>query len=216
MSKRYRKYVSARDGRSRKRGKARQGHHGASLLFSVRADEGGVSRATSPIGSLLAAAATVAAPPLLNGRGIGLPSVRVNASRRELHGPVAIAGHSRERLTLGQIGPKAASRLSLSSSSYPPTRGIGQVLDLSTAERPIARLDTAERTRLNSLLSKNVNGRASRFVWLRQFEVGNNSADANCLLNRLDFRQTRRRSPVQSGPNPMSCRLSGILKNRVF
>ncbi len=34
-----------------------------------------------------------------------------------------------------------------------------------------------------------MNGRGSRFIWLRQFEVGKNSADIGRLLDRLEFRQ---------------------------
>ena len=65
---------------------------------------------------------------------------------------------------------------------------------LVAAERRIeariaARLDSAMRTRLNDLLSEEVDNRISRFVWLRQFEVGNNSADANRQLDRLEFLQ---------------------------
>ena len=51
------------------------------------------------------------------------------------------------------------------------------------------RLDDPMRARLDALLSDDVDGRVSRFVWLRQFEVGKNSADANRLLNRLEFLQ---------------------------
>ena len=32
-------------------------------------------------------------------------------------------------------------------------------------------------------------GRVSRFIWLRQFEVGKNTADINRLLDRLEFLQ---------------------------
>ena len=52
------------------------------------------------------------------------------------------------------------------------------------------RLDCATRVRLDSLLAEMVKEQLSRFVWLRQFEIGNNSADANRLLNRLEFLQT--------------------------
>ena len=45
------------------------------------------------------------------------------------------------------------------------------------------------RDRLDALLSEDVDDRVSRFVWLRQFEVGKNSADANRLLDRLEFLQ---------------------------
>lgn len=52
------------------------------------------------------------------------------------------------------------------------------------------RLDDPMRARLDALLSDDVDGRVSQFVWLRQFEVGKNSADANRLLDRLEFLQS--------------------------
>ena len=55
--------------------------------------------------------------------------------------------------------------------------------------RIAARLDNRMRQRLDSLLSEEVDGRTSRFIWLRQFEVGRNSADINRLLDRLEFLQ---------------------------
>lgn len=39
------------------------------------------------------------------------------------------------------------------------------------------------------MLSEDVEGRLSRFIWLRQFEVGKNSADINRLLDRLEILQ---------------------------
>ncbi|QFI69857.1 Transposase [Sinorhizobium alkalisoli] len=63
---------------------------------------------------------------------------------------------------------------------------------LVAAERAIAsriagRLDAQSRARLLSLLSETADGRMTRFVWLRQFEVGSNSNDMNGLLDRLEF-----------------------------
>ena len=52
------------------------------------------------------------------------------------------------------------------------------------------RLDSVARERLDTLLAEMVKDQLSRFVWLRQFEIGNNSADANRLLDRLEFLQT--------------------------
>ena len=65
---------------------------------------------------------------------------------------------------------------------------------LVAAERRIdariaARLDGRMRERLDSLLSESADGHTSRFIWLRQFQVGNNSADANRLLDRLELLQ---------------------------
>ncbi|WP_299567845.1 Tn3 family transposase [uncultured Sulfitobacter sp.] len=65
---------------------------------------------------------------------------------------------------------------------------------LVAAERRIeariaARLDANTRANLDKLLAEEVNGRVSRFIWLRQFEVGKNSADLNRQLDRLEFLQ---------------------------
>src|SRR3546814_2906209 len=77
--------------------------------------------------------------------------------------------------------------------------------DLSTIERLCAdALVEAERRiedliahRITPTLSENlahlledtVDGRVTRFVWLRQFEVGANSAAANRLMDRLEYLQ---------------------------
>lgn len=63
---------------------------------------------------------------------------------------------------------------------------------LVAAERRIEtriaeRLDTGARKRLDGLLTELLDANISRFIWLRQFEVGNNSAAANRLLDRLEF-----------------------------
>jgi TnpA family transposase len=55
--------------------------------------------------------------------------------------------------------------------------------------RIVVRLDDDMQDRLDALLSEDVDGRLSRFIWLRQFEVGKNSADINRLLDRLEFLQ---------------------------
>ncbi len=65
---------------------------------------------------------------------------------------------------------------------------------LVAAERRIEtrisnRLDPETLSWLDTLLSEQVDDRLSRFVWLRQFEVGDNSAKANRLLDRLEFLQ---------------------------
>tara|TARA_R110002074_G_scaffold398641_1_gene590760 strand:+ start:1335 stop:2258 length:924 start_codon:yes stop_codon:yes gene_type:complete len=65
---------------------------------------------------------------------------------------------------------------------------------LVAAERRIevriaVRLDENTRAKLDKLLAEEVDGRISRFVWLRQFEVGKNSADMNRQLDRLEFLQ---------------------------
>jgi len=65
---------------------------------------------------------------------------------------------------------------------------------LVAAERRIEariaeRLDDAMRRRLDALLTEDTGGSVTRFVWLRQFEAGQNSADMNRLLDRLEFLQ---------------------------
>lgn len=54
-------------------------------------------------------------------------------------------------------------------------------------ERIASRLDTEIGNRLDDLLTEDAGGSVTRFVWLRQFEVGQNSADMNRLLDRLEF-----------------------------
>ena len=70
---------------------------------------------------------------------------------------------------------------------------------LVAAERRVdariaSRLDNEMGNRLNALLTEDADGSVTRFVWLRQFEVGQfevgqNSADMNRLLDRLEFLQ---------------------------
>lgn len=55
--------------------------------------------------------------------------------------------------------------------------------------RIVGQLNAEVRDQLDALLTDDVDGRLSRFIWLRQFDVGNNSADANRLLDRLEFLQ---------------------------
>ena len=65
---------------------------------------------------------------------------------------------------------------------------------LVAAERRIERritnrLNHKTQTMLDTLLHEMVDVRLTRFVWLRQFEPGGNSADARRLLDRLEFLQ---------------------------
>ena len=65
---------------------------------------------------------------------------------------------------------------------------------LVDAERRIenriaGRVTPALAERLGGLLEDTVDGRVTRFVWLRQFEVGANSRAANRLLDRLEYLQ---------------------------
>ena len=66
---------------------------------------------------------------------------------------------------------------------------------LVAAERRIEtriadRLDEDMRARLDALLTETVDEKVSRFIWLRRFETGKNSADMNRLLDRLEFLQS--------------------------
>ena len=72
---------------------------------------------------------------------------------------------------------------------------------LVAAERKIEariseRLNAAMRAKLDAMLSEAVEGGISRFIWLRQFEVGKNSADINRLLDRLEYLQGLGPSPA--------------------
>ncbi|MGE4340979.1 MAG: Tn3 family transposase, partial [Pigmentiphaga sp.] len=65
---------------------------------------------------------------------------------------------------------------------------------LVEAERRIetriaARLSSLIREQLLALLDETIDGRVTRFVWLRQFEPGTNSSTANRLLDRLEYLQ---------------------------
>ncbi len=71
---------------------------------------------------------------------------------------------------------------------------------LVAAERRIesriaSRIDDQARERLDALLFEMVDGNVSRFVWLRRFEIGGNSAGASRLLDRLEFLQELGLSP---------------------
>jgi len=71
---------------------------------------------------------------------------------------------------------------------------------LVAAERRIEsriadRLDETMKGRLDDLLTEMVDGTVSRFIWLRQFEVGKNSAGASRLLDRLEFLQGMELAP---------------------
>ena len=48
------------------------------------------------------------------------------------------------------------------------------------------RLDPTTRARMQALIDETIDGRVSRFVWLRRIEAGTNSADMGRLLDRFD------------------------------
>lgn len=55
--------------------------------------------------------------------------------------------------------------------------------------RIVDRLEPEMRKCLDALLTESADGSITRFVWLRQFETGRNSADMNRLLDRLEALQ---------------------------
>ena len=69
-------------------------------------------------------------------------------------------------------------------------------------DRIVARLDSKMCARLDALLNEEVDGRVSRFIWLRQYEVGKNSADINRQLDRLEFLQKIALLPTILGDIP--------------
>ena len=71
---------------------------------------------------------------------------------------------------------------------------------LVSAERRIEsrianRIDDGTKERLDALLTEIADGNVTRFIWLRRFEVGSNSAGASRLLDRLEFLQGISLSP---------------------
>ena len=62
--------------------------------------------------------------------------------------------------------------------------------------RIVDRLDDDTKRKLDGLLSELIDDRITRFVWLRQFEVGGNSADACRLLDRLELLQEPNLKPA--------------------
>ena len=56
-------------------------------------------------------------------------------------------------------------------------------------ERIVERLPDTLKDQLDDLLAETVGGRISQFIWLRQFEVGKNTADITRLLDRLEILQ---------------------------
>lgn len=62
--------------------------------------------------------------------------------------------------------------------------------------RIVDRLDEDAKRKLDGLLSEMVDDRITRFVWLRQFAVGGNSADACRLLDRLELLQGFKLKPA--------------------
>ena len=64
-----------------------------------------------------------------------------------------------------------------------------------TESRITNRIDDGTKERLDALLTEIVDGNVTRFIWLRRFEAGSNSAGASRLLDRLEFLQGLGLSP---------------------
>ena len=75
----------------------------------------------------------------------------------------------------GAVAPAVAGDFELSAN---------QVLTIAAGVGPLTRQRRRDLEHL--LLEETVDAGVTRFVWLRQFEPGNNSADANRLLDRLE------------------------------
>ncbi len=54
----------------------------------------------------------------------------------------------------------------------------------------VSRLHSNNYMNLDALLDEQLDNHISRFIWLRQFELGNNSSGMNRLLDRLEFIHT--------------------------
>lgn len=61
--------------------------------------------------------------------------------------------------------------------------------DRDIAARVTSRLDNCMKNDLYSMLEETVDGRLTVYAWLRRYEIGNNSADANKLIDRLEYLQ---------------------------
>lgn len=61
--------------------------------------------------------------------------------------------------------------------------------DVRVDDRIASRISTELANKLDALINEPLGERLTRFTWLRQKEVGRNSSDASCLLDRLEFLQ---------------------------
>jgi TnpA family transposase len=128
------------------------------------------------------------------------------AALREVYGYKMFTGRGSRDLKawLEDAAEKARSNEDLARSFVEQCRATQTILPGTTvierlcadalvaAERRVdariaGRLDKEMGNRLDALLTEDAGGSVTRFVWLRQFEVGQNSADMNRLLDRLEF-----------------------------
>ena len=115
---------------------------------------------------------------------------------RRLYGFRPFSGHAARELNdrLREEAPLARSNEDLARRFVDACRQTQTILPATTTiERLCAdALVDAERrieTRIAERVPSGVDAGVTRFVWLRQFEPGNNSADANRLLDRLEHLQ---------------------------
>ena len=130
------------------------------------------------------------------------------AELRRLYGFRSFSGRAARELNdrLREEAPLARSNEDLARRLVDACRQTQTILPATTtierlcadalvdAERRIEariaeRVPSGLRHELEHLLNETVDAGVTRFVWLRQFEPGNNSADANRLLNRLEHLQ---------------------------
>lgn len=106
----------------------------------------------------------------------------------------AEAGQSSQALVRGFVEECRRQQIILPGSSVIERHCADALVaaERRTEARIAARLDA----NLDKLLTEDVDGRVSRFVWLRRFEVGKNSADMNRQLDRLEFLQRIALSPA--------------------
>ena len=91
--------------------------------------------------------------------------------------------------TLEGIWPGVLERVGAGQALLRWSMADPQPLVLLIEARIAERVPSGLRRALEHLLNETVDAGVTRFVWLRQFEPGNNSADANRLLDRLDHLQ---------------------------
>ena len=130
------------------------------------------------------------------------------AELRRLYGFRPFSGRAARELNdrLGEEAPLARSNEDLARRFVDACRQTRTILPATTtierlcadalvdAERRIEariaeRVPSGLRRALEHLLNETLAAGVTRFVWLRQFEPGSNSADANRLLDRLDHLQ---------------------------
>ncbi len=81
------------------------------------------------------------------------------------------------------------------------------VADRRILHRIYSRLDKQNKIHLQAMIDETVDGRLTVYAWLKRFEIGHNSADANKLMEQLEY--------LQELNIPASV-LDGIPKHRII